>query len=138
MLAAASGLTVSLAVAAAPPPALAQAPAAAARAATGSPARLSRPVLLINGLRLAVLAGPGGRPVTALIPPAPSSPAARAAILTMGRPGHISEVPSDALPFLGQGLDPALFSVSALRRAERGGRLPVRVSYRGRCRPCRA
>ena len=50
----------------------------------------------------------------------------------MGRPGHVSEVPVDALPFLGRGLDPGLFSVAALQRAEHGGRLPVRVSYRGR------
>jgi hypothetical protein len=30
-----------------------------------------------------------------------------------------------ALPYLGRGLDPALFRVSSLRAAETGGRLPV-------------
>jgi hypothetical protein len=88
-------------------------------------------VLLINGLQLVVRPGPGGRPVTVLMPPRPASPAGAAAVLTMGHPGRVSEVPADALPFLGRGLDPALFSVTALQRAEHGGRLPVRVSYRG-------
>jgi len=130
-LATAAGLTASAAVAAAPSPALAQAPAAAVRAAPGAPGRPPQPVLLINGFRLALLAGPGGQQVTALIPPDPPPSGAGAAILTMGQPGHLSEVPADALPFLGRGLDPALFSLAALRRAEHGGALPVRVSYRG-------
>ena len=85
----------------------------------------------MTGVQLAVLAGPGGRPVTALIPPPSPAPAGSTAILTMGQPGHLSEVPADALPFLGRGLDPGLFSVAALQRAEHAGRLPVRVSYRG-------
>jgi subtilase family protein len=119
-------------VAAASSPAMAQAPAAGVRAAAGSPGRMPGPVLLINGFQLAVLAGAGSRPVTALIPPKRSALAGSTVILTMGRPGHLSEVPADALPFLGRGLDPALFSVAALRRAEHGGRLPVLISYRGR------
>jgi hypothetical protein len=110
---------------------IAPSPVAARQAAPGAPARVSRPVLLITGVQLAVLAGPGGRPVTALIPPPSPAPAGSTSILTMGQPGHLSEVPADALPFLGRGLDPALFSVAALQRAEHGGRLPVRVSYRG-------
>src|ERR1051325_10504262 len=110
-LAALGSLTASLGVAAAPPPAMAQSPAAVARAAAGTPAPRSRPVLLITGVRLAVLPGPGGRPVMALMPPAPSS-SPGAELLTMGHPGHVSEVPADALPFLGRGLDPALFSVT--------------------------
>jgi hypothetical protein len=110
---------------------VAPAPVAAGQAAPGAPAHAPRPVLLISGARLAVQAGPGGRPVTLLVPPSPA-PAGRTAILTMGRPGHVSEVPADALPFMGRGLDPGLFSVAALQRAEHGGRLPVRVSYRGR------
>jgi hypothetical protein len=93
---------------------------------------VSRPVLLMTGARLAVQAGPGGRPVTVLIPPPSPVPAGRMALLTMGRPGHLSEVPVDALPFLGRGLDPGLFSVAALQRAEHEGRLPVRITYRGR------
>ena len=130
-LAALGGLTASLGVAAAPLPAMAQSPTAVAPAAAGTPAARSRPVLLITGVRLAVLPGPGGRPVMALMPSAPSSSSGGAAVLTMGHQGHISEVPADALPFLGRGLDPGLFSVAALQRAERSGRLPVRVTYRG-------
>src|SRR5690242_13171900 len=130
-LAALGGLTASLGVAVAPLPAMAQSPTAVAPAAAGTPAARSRPVLLITGVRLAVLPGPGGRPVMALMPSAPSSSSGGAAVLTMGHQGHISEVPADALPFLGRGLDPGLFSVAALQRAERSGRLPVRVTYRG-------
>ena len=134
--AAAAALAASLTVAAPLPAAMAhsliaQSPVAAGQAAPGAPGRAPRPVLLMTGARLAVQAGPGGRPVTLLIPPSPA-PAGRTAILTMGRPGHVSEVPVDALPFLGRGLDPGLFSVAALQRAEHEGRLPVRVSYRGR------
>ena len=129
--AAAVALAASLTATAPVPAAMAQSPAAAVGAAMGAPAPRSRPVLLITGVQLAVLAGPGGRPVTALIPPPSPAPAGSMAILTRGQPGHLSEVPADALPFLGRGLDPALFSLAALRRAEHGGRLAVRVSYRG-------
>jgi hypothetical protein len=45
--------------------------------------------------------------------------------------GRVLDIPADALPFLGRGLDPSLFEVSALRRLEHDGRLPVRISYRG-------
>jgi hypothetical protein len=38
----------------------------------------------------------------------------------------------DALPFLGRGLDPALFSVAALQRAEHGGRTAGAGQLRGR------
>ena len=41
-------------------------------------------------------------------------------------------VPAAALPYLGRGLDPSLFDLSALRHAEHGGRLPVTLHYRGR------
>src|SRR5262249_6404237 len=41
------------------------------------------------------------------------------------------EVPTDALLYLGRGLDPSLFDLAKLRRAEAGGKLPVRVGYRG-------
>ncbi len=42
------------------------------------------------------------------------------------------EIPADALPYLGRGLDPSLFSVAALQRAESGGRLPVQLAFTGR------
>ena len=45
--------------------------------------------------------------------------------------GRSFEIPADALPYLGHGLDPSLFDLAALRRLEHDGRLPVRVSYQG-------
>jgi hypothetical protein len=45
--------------------------------------------------------------------------------------GRQYEIPAVALPYLGRGLDPSLFDVRALADAEHGGRLAVRVSYRG-------
>ena len=48
------------------------------------------------------------------------------------------EIPVAAVPFLGRGLDPSLFNVSGLLRKERGGRVPVRVAYRGRLPRCPA
>jgi hypothetical protein len=125
-LAVVSSLTASMAVAAAGAPA-ATAPAAVQK----NPGGAAPPVLLITGTRLATVTGPGGRPATLVIPP-PSARQSAMAILTMGRPGHLTRVPAHALPFLGRGLDPGLFDVAALRRAEHGGRLPVRVTYHGR------
>src|SRR5690349_17301862 len=131
-LIAAGGLTASLTVAAAAPPAAAS-PAAAVTPAAGTPAAGgTRPVLLITGARLAMLPGPAGRTVPVLLPPASGSSLASGAMMTMGQAGHTAQVPVAALPFLGHGLDPALFDVAALRRAERGGRLPVQVTYHGR------
>ena len=42
------------------------------------------------------------------------------------------EIPTAALPYLGRGLSPSLFRVSALEKAESGGRLPVEVTFSGR------
>ena len=54
------------------------------------------------------------------------------ALLTLRANGTTYAVPAGAVPYLGRGLDPSLFDVGALRRWETAGRLPVRVSYRGR------
>src|SRR5262249_30395194 len=43
--------------------------------------------------------------------------------------GQVSEIPVAALPYLGRGLSPGLFQLSALEEAESGGRLPVRVAF---------
>ena len=45
--------------------------------------------------------------------------------------GETIVIPVSAIPYLGHGLDPSLFQLSALARAESGGRLPVRVRYAG-------
>jgi hypothetical protein len=133
-LAVAGSLAASMAVAAAAPPA-AGSLTALTRAATVQTGPAGRPgvppVLLITGARLAEVAGPGGRPATLVMPSRPSAAADLRAILTMGPAGHLARVPVAAVPFLGQSLDPALFDLAALRRAEHGGRLPVQITYHG-------
>jgi hypothetical protein len=91
-----------------------------------------RTLLLINGERLALRRGPGGRPVTSVLAPAAGG---FSFIFITSFCAQASDVPAAALPFLGRGLDPDLFRVSALRQVERAGRLPVRVSYHGAGRP---
>jgi hypothetical protein len=86
-------------------------------AAASAPAQ-PRQLVLINGGRLA-----GG----VVLPPRRGA----GALLTLRANGTYL-IPAVAVPYLGHGLDPSLFDVAALRRAERGGRLPVQVTYRGR------
>jgi hypothetical protein len=102
--------------------------AAARVTAGGAP----RTVLLINGQQLALRRGPGGRPVTSVLAPAAGG---FSFIFISSFCEQASDVPAAALPYLGRGLDPNLFRVSALRRVERAGRLPVRVTYHGAGRP---
>jgi hypothetical protein len=83
---------------------------------------VSRQVFLINGDR--VLAGGAGGVVMA---------ARRAgSLVSMSAGGRAYAIPAVAMPNLGRGLSASLFDVAALLRAETAGRLPVRVSYRGR------
>jgi hypothetical protein len=84
-------------------------------------------VLLVNGDRLATVPGPGG-PAGQVLVRRPGSGAVF--VLGLGRLRY--EIPAEALPFLGRGLSPSLFSVTDLRRAEAGGRLPVTVTFTGR------
>ena len=116
-------------------PAAAQAGAAspgqpAGAVAPASP-RAAVPVWLITGERL--LAGPGNTVAMLPAPAAAGSQALSFAVYGCSAPGGSRAVraPVSALPYLGHGLDPGLFSVSALEHAERGGRLPVSISYRG-------
>ncbi|MGO8957420.1 MAG: hypothetical protein ACLQFR_08650 [Streptosporangiaceae bacterium] len=84
------------------------------------------PLLLVTGQRLAVrqLAS-GGRTIALL--------AGAGAPLVSIRQGSLTEeIPAEALAYLGRGLDPSLFNVGALQRAETAGRLPVDVSFAGR------
>jgi hypothetical protein len=113
-------------------PALA-APAAQARAAHARPAvasatagaRAMRRLLLINGDRLAIRSS-NGRQAIAVIPAARPDP-----MVSLKFGGQVTEIPLDAVPYLGRGLSPALFQLSALKKAESGGRLPVRVTFAG-------
>lgn len=91
------------------------------------PAAVGRPVLLINGDRLVVTSAPGGRSAVAELPVT-----GRHASLVFWHQGHRTEViPADALPFIGRGLDPSLFDLGQLERAESNGRLPVRLTFHG-------
>jgi len=86
---------------------------------TGQDFRLSE---LANGGLAAVGDGGGGG-------------GAFGSLVTMRRGGRSYAVPAAALPYLGHGLDPSLFDVHALERAEGAGRgrLPVVIRY-GRSR----
>jgi hypothetical protein len=81
-------------------------------------------VLLITGDRLLV---PPGLPNTAVIQPS----SARRHFVFLSGCSQGLKIPVEALPFLGRGLDPSLFRLADLERAEGGGRLPVRLSYLG-------
>ena len=91
----------------------------AARVTAGA---AGRTLLLLNGQQLALRRGPGGRPVTSLMAPATGG---FSFIFITSFCQQASDVPAAALPYLGRGLDPNLFRVSALRQVERAGRLPV-------------
>lgn len=100
------------------------APAPAARPATAT----ARSVLLVNGDRLTVRTLPDGRSEISVLRAASDHDG-----LVSLRGGGVTEmIPEDALPYLGRGLDPSLFNIPLLLRAEAGGRLPVRVTFSGR------
>ena len=97
-----------------------------AAARPGAAAAIRR-VLLINGDRLVLRSAPGGGRAVGVL----SGPGATSLLsLHLGR--LTEEIPAAALPYLGRGLDPSLFDLGALQRAEVGGRLPVRVRFAGR------
>ena len=136
-LAIAGSLTASMAVAAAAPPAAGSQQPGGPRSRGGTDGHGQpggrRAAGAVDHREPAGHAARSRRPARhGLITPASPATAARKAILTMSQPGQLSQVHAYALSYLDRGLDPALFSVAALRRAERGGQLPVRVSYRGR------
>jgi hypothetical protein len=83
-------------------------------------------VLLINGDRLVVRPGPDGRSAVSDLPAG-----GRDSLVSVRLGGRTEVIPADALPYLGRGLDPGLFDLNVLQRAESGGRLPVLVTFRG-------
>jgi hypothetical protein len=106
-------------------------PAAAASREPGpapaAPLPAAAPVLLINGTQLLVRPAPGGASAVAVLPGT-----ARGGLISLREPaGATEEIPAEDLPYLGHGLDPSLFNLSALQRAEAGGQLPVRVTFAG-------
>jgi hypothetical protein len=99
-------------------------PAPAAPSATAT----ARSVLLVTGDRLAVRTLPDGRSEISVLPSASD----HEGLVSLRRGGVTEVIPAAALPFLGRGLDPSLFDIPLLLRAEAGGRLPVRVTFSGR------
>jgi hypothetical protein len=111
-------------------PAGAAGPALAQHALTASPApgasaASARPVFLINGEQLLARPAPGGGLAISLLP----ANAAGDSVIGLKLGSLTAEIPANAVPYLGRGLDPRIFELSALQRAEAGGRLPVRVSF---------
>jgi hypothetical protein len=97
-------------------------------AAPQQAAAAARPLLLINGDRLTVTPMPNGRSAVSDLP-ASGGPDT---LLSLRLGGRFEVIPADAVPYLGRGLDPGLFDLNVLQRAEAVGRLPVRVTFRGR------
>jgi hypothetical protein len=89
-------------------------------------------VTLVNGDRVLASSSPAG-PRTAVVWPAPGTGQA-GSVAELRAGGQSFMIPVTALPYLGHGLDPSLFDVGALARAEQGGRLPVTLHYHGRLR----
>ena len=86
----------------------------------------SRSLLLVTGDRLLVRSARGREAIAV-------QQAVRDEAVTGLRFGsQVMEIPTEALPYLGRGLSPSLFQVSALQKAASGGRLPVQVTFTGR------
>lgn len=90
------------------------------------PAAVGRQVVLVTGDQLMVSPGPGGR--SALVNVAAGG---RTSMVVLRLGGRTAVIPTDVLRYVGRGLDPSLFDVGLLERAESGGRLPVRVTFGG-------
>ena len=125
-----TGLTAAFAPAhtAAPAPARAAA-RPGAPAASGAPGAAG--LLLLNGDRALVSPRATAGGLGAGIRRAPGAHGLAGAVLALRAGTNTFLLPAAAMPFLGRGLDPSLFELSALSRAERDGRLPVTVRYQG-------
>jgi hypothetical protein len=85
--------------------------------------------VLLNGTRLVFGPAAGGARIPGILSPARGQGPSVTLALDLG--GKAYDIPQAALPYLGRGLDPDLFMVSALLREETAGRLPVTVTYAG-------
>jgi hypothetical protein len=89
----------------------------------------ARTAILINGDQLVVTSA--GGPEHGLVVPPPGGGLADP-LMTISLGGQAYEIPAAALPYLGRGLDPSLFDVTALLRQETDRRIPLRIGYAGR------
>jgi hypothetical protein len=93
-----------------------------------APGRGATSLLLINGDR--ILVGQVGNARATAIESTPRG-VLQGSLVTLRVGSRVFLVPMAALPYLGNGLDPGLFDVAALARAEHDGRLPVTLRYQG-------
>ena len=97
----------------------------------GSPAGgAAASILLVNGDH-ALVSSAAGRHTTGILR-APGISRLAGELTTLRAGAKTFLFPTVALPYLGRGLDPSLFELTALRHAEHGGRLPVTLHYQGR------
>ncbi|HEY3503083.1 MAG TPA: hypothetical protein VGN37_09930, partial [Actinocatenispora sp.] len=101
-------------------------PAAPAGAADGG-GRPDPVVLLPTGDQVTLRTDTSGRQLATVVPAADSGVGRLLVHLNLA--GHAYEVPAAAMPYLGRGLDPSLFDLTALAAARRNGRLPVRIDH---------
>lgn len=86
-------------------------------------------VFLITGNRVILTVKDGLHLYAAT--PAPGHGSAPGEVLIINAHRTTYVIPATALPYLGRQLDPRLFDVATLLRAEHDGRLRVRIGYRG-------
>ena len=120
----AAGAATAVVVAGIALPAAATSAAGSAGAASSVTPGKSAAVTLINGDQLAVKSSPAGAQQVAV-----RKARGTDSLLSLRMGGTSYEIPADALPYLGHGLDPSLFSLANLQRQEKSGRLPVTISY---------
>ena len=101
-----------------------------ATASATTPAAGRTVLTLPAGGRALASRGPDGPGSVTLLSPGRGRRPGGLTALRLG--GQEYAIPQAALPYLGRGLDLSLFNVGALERAERGGRVPVTLRYRGR------
>jgi hypothetical protein len=121
----AAGAATAVVVAGIALPAAATSAVGSPGAATGAlPGGKAAAVTLINGDQVVVKSSAAGVQEVAV-----RKAGGTDSLLSLRLGGASYEIPADALPYLGHGLDPGLFSLANLQREEKSGRLPVTISY---------
>jgi hypothetical protein len=120
----AAGAVTAVAVAGIALPAAATSAVGSPGAATPAAPGKAAAITLINGDQLTVKVSPAGVQEVAV-----RKAGGTDSLLSLRLGGISYEIPADALPYLGHGLDPGLFSLANLQREEKSGRLPVTISY---------
>lgn len=123
-----AAILIAVAASLAVPSALAAQATPGAASLTAPPrTAVARQVFLIDGSQLVIHRLPDGSQETAIRPGGGLT-----SVLALRIGNRVQELPALALPYLGRGLDPSLFALGPLERAESSGRLPVQVTFSGR------